>query len=203
MIYKARYIGIGALMALMLTLVFSTVVTVKANPSFFLVQNNGLTTTATTSLTYMTAGTATSTTRVIDAGAGGAQGADSGVLALQFTGSSTPTNAATATTTYNVTIEYARGGQGDCVANPTICSWYSDNTFASSTVSQVISSPVVRQIQLGTQTLAGVLLSSSTPTAVLVNVPMPTRYARAVISIQPGSTNGAVWAEFIDKRQNP
>lgn len=188
----------------MLFAFFGTFYIAHANPSFFL---RNQTANATTTLSYLTPGAATSTTPTFDLGAGGGQGGDSAILALALTGSTTPSNATFATTTYSVAIEYSQGGNGnDCVATPTSCDWYADGMFPATTTTSVgISGTKVHTITLGTETLNGIKLASTTPTKVLYEVPAPTRYVRAVISVVPGAnaTNGAVWAEFIAKRQNP
>lgn len=151
---------------------------VKANPSFFIRSGNGATSTP---LGFLSPGAATTTIPVFDLGVGGAQGADSAILALQFTGSTTPTTAAVATTTYNVALEYSQDN----------IDWYSSTGggFATTTT-------------LGTQTLNGTLIASTTPTKIFLVVITPTRYIRGLISIPNGSTRGSVWGEFIAKRQS-
>ena len=109
---------------------------------------------------------------------GNPYGVESAILALQFTGSTTPTNVSVATTTYNVNIEYSQ----DSV------DWYSESKVSTTTT-------------LGWETIGGVLIASTTPTKIFVDVPTPTRYTRAIITIPAGSTNGAVWAEFIARKE--
>lgn len=164
--------------------------TARANPSFFVRSQSA---TATSTVSYMTPGTATTTIPSFDLGVSGAQGADSAVLALQFTGSTTPNNSAVATTTYNVAIEYSQDN----------VDWYSDSysQFGTTTVAQNITTQTSRSISLGTQTIKGSLIASTTPTKVVINVPSPMRYVRAIISVAIGSTNGSVWGEFVAKRQ--
>lgn len=170
------YWGIGLLF---IALVVSIPV-VRANPLFFLIGQSANTSTATTTVSYMTPGTATTTIGSFDLGTGDSQfGADSAILALQLTGSTTPVaGSAVATTTYNVAIEQSQ----DAV------DWYYNGAISTTTT-------------LGWETVSGSLIASTTPTKITVSVPTATRYVRAVISIPAGSTNGAVWAQFIARRQ--
>lgn len=134
---------------------------------------------ATTSVKYMTPGAATTTTNVYDAYLDGTnEAANSAILLIQMTGSTTPFNASVATTTFNVALEYSQDN----------VDWYYNGVFATST-------------QLGWETSNGVLLSSTTPSKIFVNVPVPTRYLRAVISIPNGSTNGAVYAQLVPAKE--
>ena len=187
MTINLKYTAISALI-LAIVLMFG-VSFVKANPSFFIRQNNGTTTTATsTPLGFLTPGTATTTVYFDSLANGNPFGAESAILALQLTGSTTPNNVAVATTTYSVLLEYAQAGS-NCITAPTSCDWYSKHTVATTT-------------KLGWQTEKGVLVSSTTPTKIFMDVETPTRYTRAVISIPAGSTNGSFWAEFVAKKQN-
>lgn len=169
----------------------SGVLVVKANPSFFV--------RSTAATGYMTPGTAT-TTATFDTGVNAAGSVDSAFLALQLTGSTSPfatTNYAT--TTYNIAIEYSQ----DSV------DWYKDaHTIGTTTAAMNATQPVTRTISLGSTALdanvsGGVALSTTTPTKMIFEVPTPTRYVRAVITIPVSSTgtNGFVRAEFIGKRQ--
>lgn len=192
-------LGVG-----LLALVVSFGAVAKANPSLFLL---GQLSSSSSTVTYLTPGTASTTIGSLsssgtslgyfDLGAGGAQGADSAILALQFTGSSTPNNSAIATTTFNVSIEYSQDRSD----------WYGDSYdgFATSTVTQNRSANTVYKFTLGTQLLSGNVVASTTPTKFLINIPTPTRYVRAIVTIPTGtgSTNGAVWGQFIAKRQAP
>lgn len=149
---------------------------VKANPSFFVRSGNGTPSTATG---YLSPGVGTTTIPVFDLGGSGAQGVDSAILALQFTGSTTPNNVRVATTTYQIMLEYSQDNSD----------WYSNVSYATTTT-------------LGWQTILGSLVASTTPTKIYVTVPTPTRYVRGVVTIPTGSTNGSVWGEFIAKRQS-
>ena len=83
--------------ALVLTLVLFFGYQVKANPSYFTRYQMA---SATSTLTYMTAGTAT-TTLTFDTGVGAAGGADSAILNVQFTASST-------SSVLNINYEYSQ-----------------------------------------------------------------------------------------------
>lgn len=197
MTLKLRYTGIGAAICLVAVLVFASYNFAKANPSFFNRKGTNATL-ATSTQAFITPGAATSTL-TYDLGLGAAQGADSAILALAFTGSSTPSNSALATTTYNVSIEYSQDG----------IDWYGDGMFPSTTTPNVgVGAAKTHSITLGTQTTGGSLIGSTTPTRVLFEVPTPTRYVRAVFSIPlqlngTNNANGALYAEFVSKRQNP
>ncbi len=172
-----KYLSVAVVGGLIAIAAFGFFLTAHANPSFFI--RSG--TTATTSpIGFITPGLATTTIPSFDLGVGGAQGADSVILALQFTGSTTPNNAAIATTTFKVIVEQSQNN----------VDWYSDSSFATTTV-------------LGWETINGVLIASSSPTKFAIPVSAAMRYVRANVSIPLGSTNGSVWAEFIAKRQNP
>lgn len=177
---------------------FALFSTVKANPSFFVRQNNGTTTTASTTVTYMTAGTAT-TTKYFDAGVAGAQAVDNAVFLTQLTGSSTGA-------VLNVAFEYAMPTSGaDCIATPTACDWYADalfaNTNASSTQKYSINNANAFALTFASTTQGGAAGRGDGRILRAVTVPTPTRYVRAVMTLPSGSTNGAVWGEFTGKRQ--
>ncbi len=192
--------GLGVL-ALSAVIVFQPSL-VKANPFEFLLENNGTQSpTATTSVTYMTPGTAT-TTYTYDTYAGSSAdpyATNNLALELQLTGSSTPVATSNyATTTYSIAIEYSNDN----------LDWYSDNytPFATTTVNVNPTTPITRTITLGySQLTDGSLLATTTPTKRLINVQAPTRYVRAVISIPIGTnaTNGAVWGQFAGQKETP
>lgn len=169
---------------------------VHANPNFFVTMSAGnpsSTATATSTLKFLTAGTGT-TTLTFDAQTGTTQALDSAVLFLQFTGSSTPFTQQ-ATTTYNIALERSHDG----------IDYYQDTEFgniATTTFSYDISTSGLYKINLinATSTLNG-LVSTSTPVTRVIDVLTPTRFVRAVITIPQGSSNGAVWAQFVGKRQ--
>lgn len=174
-------------------LILSLGIAVKANPSFFLVQNNGITSTATTSVAYMTAGTAT-TTYYMDTGAGTAGSTDGAVFRTLLVGSSTASS-------INIAIEYANGG-GDCITTPTSCEWFSDTlNGATTTLSRNISTLNTYLLNYASTTVGGAAGTGNGRNTRIFRVETPVRYLRAVITMPIGSLNGAVWGEFIGKRQ--
>jgi len=156
---------------------------------------------ATTTLAYMTAGTAT-TTKYYDTGSGNNFAADSAVLALQLTGSSTATTA-------KVEFEFANTptSGANCRTSPDACDWFKDSTVGEfpgiSTTTQAanIATPNSFTLPFASTTVGGAVGNSARTTR-LLTVPTYTRYIRAVITLIPGSLNGAVWAEFVGKKQN-
>lgn len=172
------------------------VFTAHANPSFFYRSISA--SVATTTVTYMTPGTATST-EILDTGAGAAGSVDSGVLAVQFTGSSTLSY-------LNVAFEYTQGGNGlDCYNAPNSCDWYGSSLYAQST-STATGQAVAAQnfnLQFASSSVQGAVGGITGRNLRLIEVKTPTRYVRAVFTLPPGSLNGALWKEFITKRQNP
>lgn len=157
--------------------------------------------TATTSVVYMTPGTAT-TTYYYDAGQGNNFGADSAAFLVQLTGSSTPLSV------LNVTMEYANPGLNgaDCDVNPNACDWYRDTLypapFGTTTPTQTLSIPTSYNIAMASTTVGGAAGIAPRTTRIIA-VPMPTRYVRAVLTLAIGGANGAVWGEFTGKKQVP
>lgn len=179
-----------------------------SNPNFFLVQNNGIAVTATTTVAYMTPGAAT-TTYYMNTDLYASKGVNQLEFVLQVIGSSTPFASLTSTTTVNVAFEYAQSN-GDCITNPNACDWYSDTTgdIASTTYSGLsITAPKVHTLTLGTNTINGLPVATTSPTRRAIDVPMPTRYVRAVVTLPTFNgavlnTNGSVWGAFIAKKEN-
>lgn len=176
--------------------------TVKANPLFFppTVQSAS----ATTTLTYMTAGTAT-TTLVFDtynASSGVFTPTLSDALLIQFTGSSTGS-------LLKINLEYSHGYNGvECVSNPTGCDWYEDPAPSGSgyaTTTKPFDLGQVNQFSLAyassTPTLGGIGATSINPAKRILSVKSPTRYVRAIFTLPVGSTNGAIWAQFVPLKE--
>lgn len=157
-------------------------------------------TAATTSPVFMTAGTATST-YYYDAGVGNNFAADNASFLVQFTGSSTPLS------TLNIQFEYSQGAAGfNCAVTPGACDWYKDSLLVGgiSTTTQAAGLAVSNSylLPMASTTLNGVA-GNSARTNRIINVPMPTRYVRAVLTLPIGSQNGAAWGEFVGKKQTP
>lgn len=156
---------------------------VKANPSYFL-QSSG-TASATSTGTYMSAGNAT-TTETLDSFTGTFQGVDSAALLVQLTGSSTAS-------VINIAIERSQDGND----------WYADTyiTTASSSPNAItLNNLYSYSLTYASTTVGGAAGTTGNLTRV-INVPTPTRYTRAVITMPSGSTRGQVWQKFIGKRQ--
>lgn len=173
----------------------------KANPSYFA---DGVSTAAATStVTYMTPGTATTTTFVYDAYAdGNNEKADAATLGIQFTGSSTASS-------IKIDFEYAfNNSLANCQTTPTACDWYKDSLLGTNAVVGTTTNgtlgivPNSYQLSFSSSTINGAAGSSTIATR-LITLPTVARYIRAVISMPIGSLNGAVWATIRPSRQNP
>lgn len=196
---KLQHITFGAIVTLIAVALFASVLyTAKANPSFFLQQNNGTSTlVATTSPTFLPVGGGLATTTYyLDAGAGGSQGADTAALLVQLTGTTSPPSV-------NINFEYAVQQSIDCIANPNGCDWYADAyTRGATTTVTSTSLNQTSQYRLDfASTTVGGAAGTRTIMTRIVDVKTPTRYLRAVISSVVGGPAGAVWASFIAKRQ--
>lgn len=173
----AAYVGVTAF-AIMAVLGIGAITTkvANANPSF--TAPTAQTAAATSTLAYMTPGTAT-TTLVYDAYAsstasgGLALKADNVALGIQFTASSSSSVLATA-------IEYSEDG----------IDWYRDFVFG--TVGTATTSTVVALTSPVSLTMSGTSKS-------LVLIPTPTRYTRFTFSLT--GANGGVWAQAIPTKQ--
>lgn len=173
---------------------------VKANPLFFTENPSA---TATTSLTYLVTGTTgTTTSKVLDSFKSGVNtGTKDAVLLFQFAASST-------NTIYQWRYEYSQGGNGvDCVVTPKQCDWYPlTETILTSTATttpiQLPSGPYEYAWKFASSSQGALALDGTEGTSTLaVLVPTPTRYVRAVVFLQKGSANGAVWSDWIGKKE--
>src|SRR3990167_829211 len=124
-----HYTKYGIITALILAIVLMFGVSfVQANPSFFIRQNNGTGTTATSTPNgYLSAGLATTTIYFDSQANGNPFGADSATLMWQMIASST-------NSTQDLYVEYAHAGS-DCIATPTSCDWYSEAVSGLATTS--------------------------------------------------------------------
>ena len=178
---------LAALLAAIL-LVWATAA--RANPSYFYGSNG----TATTTVTYMTPGTAT-TTDVLKVQAVGTSAADNAALLVQFTGSST-------LSTLNIALEYSNDTVNDCAATPTACDWYGDATMFGATTTQAVSlNPLHSYTLQFASTTVGGAAGTATRTTRVLRLETPTMWVRAVATVPIGSTNGAVWLRFIGRKQ--
>lgn len=152
---------------------------------------------ATTTLVYMTPGTAT-TTIAYDSFNGDSNGSDSAVLLTQFTASST-------SSILGIRLEYSQGVTGvDCVASPTVCDWYADNLNALATTSStntITTSGTFSWTFASTSQAAAAVSATNNIGLKATIIPVPTRYVRAIYTIT--GANGAVWKSIVAKKQQP
>lgn len=192
---KVFTIALG-IVAVVLMLLSTLVARTHANPSAFSRQNNGITTTATTTqLGYMSVGAATTTAYFDSQANGNPYSADSAVLLWQLTASST-------NSTQDVYLEYAQGGS-DCISIPTSCDW-----FAYATSTSLSSTHYFARWQFAS-TSQGQANPLSTNNRAMreIAIPTPTRYVRAVFVVPHQlfasglASSSAVWAEIVAKKQ--
>lgn len=155
--------------------------------------------TATTTVSYMTPGTAT-TTYYFDSysGNGTGYGMDSANLLVQLT--------ASGTSQIRWGYEYSMGVAGvDCTTNPGACDWYKDDmqlpVTATSTQQYNLSAPIEYTWTFAT-TSQGYANAAPNRALKVMTVPTPTRYVRVIFSIPAGSVNAGVWAAFIPQKQS-
>lgn len=174
-------IGIGILASALVSIPFIA----GASTLYFPITSQ--TAVATSTLSYMTAGTGT-TTPVYDAYSSGTQKKiDLASLFVQATASSTNTK-------YSIAFEYSQNG----------VDWYQDGSsnFQLSTTTGATNVSTANSVyfNFASSTLGGVV-SATAPENKIINVSTPVRFVRAVISLPSGSTNGAVWAQFVPAQQ--
>lgn len=173
-----------------------------ANPS--LNSSGAALATATSSPVFMTPGTATSTV-VYDAyevnGTNQTNGsntnlADSATFLLQLTASST-------NTIVNVNFEYADSSSVDCKAQQNNCDWYQDGISigATSTVTNLSLANTFQWKYASTTPGLGAHVASNNRGGRVIQVKTPTRYVRAIITLNLAGTNGAVWGKFVPKKE--
>lgn len=158
-----------------------------ANPVFF--AQTAQLATATTSVTYMSAGNATTTLQYDSYTAGNPTAAQNATLFVQFAGSSTAS-------TLKINLEYSQDG----------IDWYQDggtfssSEYASSTKSFDVSTVNQYTFQFASSTV-GLVTTPTATSSRAINVPTPTRFLRAIFSIPVGSSAGAVWPQIIPAKQ--
>lgn len=204
---KATYITLAiAVAALALITIVSGTRNVYANPSQFYVAKSAAATTTLSS--YMTPGNAT-TTAAFDTQGDGGLPTDSAYLATQFVASSTLTY-------FRWRYEYAdnttlNGAVVDCTSTPTQCDWYAGaqvNTYtttatATTTPYGVTATPLETFFNFAsTSQGAAQVLSTNNRSLFVYSVETPMRYVRVVFYLPTGSANGAVWTEWVGKKQS-
>ena len=149
-----------------------------ANPFYFSLSTG--TSAATTTLNYMTVGTATTTEtwKTIDASN---QALNSAVLLMAIKASTTCPNGCIGfgTTTLSVRIEESMNGIDWAVATT--------STLSTNIIEQVAS---------------GVVGSTSVVMRKITGIPTALQYIRAIVGVQPGSPNNAgIWMQFVGQRE--
>lgn len=161
---------------------YASINVVKANPTFAPVTVQ--TATATSTITYMSPGVATTTLTLDTYSSGNPRLAYNATLLIQFVGTSTAS-------ILNTNIQYSQDG----------IDWYQDggsltNNFATTTkpfdIGQVNT---FNYTFSSTSPSLGAAISATSTRAVRVNT--PTRYVRALFTMPIGSANGAIWAQFV------
>lgn len=147
---------------------------------------------ATSTLAYLTAGNAT-TTLYLDSG-DGSYALNSSVLLIQL-------NATGTNSILGWKYEYSQGASGvDCTITPGRCDWYGDQVSLQATTSVQFENQIVNTWKFASSTLGASIAPLSTSTKI-VNVPTPTRYTRTVFFAPLGSSNLAIWAEYVSKKE--
>lgn len=153
------------------------------------------TATATTTVTYMTPGTAT-TTLSYDSQTDGSSPDNSAILFVQYT-------ASTSLNILRARVEHS---------NDSI-DWYPENAIAlngtgltnNATSTQLVGDASTYKWQTATTTaITDGLAGSGTASRVHLSLPIytPTRYTRVVFWNRAGEGNGALWAEITSKKEN-
>ncbi len=182
-----KKIIIIAFVALSLTILAFNSAEVGANPSQILENKSAA---ATTTITYMTPGAAT-TTNAFDTQGDGGFPAESGQLALQVTATST----GVITPTVVVRFEDSQDG----------IDWYPRAIRTVTATTSLMTSDPFNEISLkiATSTTAGFGGSGTAQRYHFVIDAQPTmRYVRAVIRIPIGGGNVGMWSNIIAKKQN-
>lgn len=185
---------------IVLSVLVSGAVIVKANSSFFL--GVAASSSSTTTPTFIQPGLAT-TTYAFDAYATSQpRPADKAALLVQYMATS-------AAPVVNINIEYAQDNPTgvSCITFPTACDWYQstptvENGYAtSSTAFDITQVPFFRwTFASSTAGLVGVAQTAATTTRIL-SIQTPARYVRAIFTVPIGAGYGAVWAQWLPQRQ--
>lgn len=176
--------------------IFAFVSYVHANPSFFTTNTStsctSLSSSATTSPIYQTAGTAT-TTVCLNASLGTASAYDNGSLVLYR-------NASAATSQTKIQFEYSM----NCLSgNP---DWFADRVSlsgfgATTTPAIIFSGNNSYTWQAASSTLGGSGVSTQGLDTIAIPVSVPTACVRAVITVPVGAASSSIWAQIVGKRQ--
>ena len=201
MTLKVRYISLGLVLAAIIAIAFGVFYTVRANPSFFIEGN--ATAVATSTLTFITPGLATTTLTQQAYVAGNPTGINAATLLVQLTGSST-------LSIINIAFEYADATSGtNCQTTPASCDWYRDSLIGSETGIISTSTNTINASQTNSYSLTFASTSpggaggANSRTTRILNVQTPSQYVRAIITVPIGALNSAVWAKWLPVKQNP
>lgn len=171
---------------------------VKAMPSFFVKSDTAY---ASTTVTYLSPGNATSTV-YFDTGRGTTEAMDTAVLFTQFTASST-------NSILNISLEYADVTAGvNCQDTPTACDWYGNTLLyerglGTTTIPASLNTSYFYQWKYASTTQGGGgVVAANNRDLRVINIPTPTRYVRAIYTLNIGGTNGAVSGYFVGQREN-
>ena len=157
-----------------------------SSPTFanrFLFVTADATNAATTTLSFMTPGTAT-TTYNFDTNKDGDMGLDSAILNFQFSGSSTASQIRWRITTSSDGVDYYQ---------------YLEDVSANATSSNMASQEYA--LSFASTTELSAKLGNSTRMHRAMEIPTNDRYLRVEFYLPAGSLNGAVWAQIKGKRQ--
>lgn len=188
---------ITGISALALFLAFTPVA--SANSSYF--SPSASTAAATSTVTYMTPGNATTTVTYDSYNLNGTNqsgtvnsfAADHALALVQFAASSTTSNLL-------INEEYS----------PDNVDWYQGSQTLidknATTTTTVSLSPVPQYSYLfasSTPGLGAITAANSATSTLAISIPTPTRYIRLVFSLKLGGGNGALWATVLPKKQTP
>ena len=171
---------------------------VMANPQFF--QTESGTAAATSTVSYMTPGTAT-TTLVIDS--------------FKLVQSSTETPNPTAYNALSLAIQFEATSTSSSLAryyeySSDNIDWYPENEVTTINATTTIEIQHRKLYQFSFPATSTPLSNAELPVTngkarvhKIVDVPILARYVRVNFYIPVGSTNGAVWAEFMPRKERP
>lgn len=185
----------GTVIAIFFTALFIQSNLTNASPEFFLLPNAE---TATTTVNYMTPGTATTTIYFNSYASGNTTGAKSATLNIQYTATNTASM-------LKWRYEFARNTSGvDCTVRPTACDWYSETVDLGGTASTTIEVRNFKEYSWlfasSSQGAAGVATNNNRALKT-ISVPTPMQYVRAIFYVPTGVSNGGVWASFVAKKE--
>lgn len=161
---------------------------VHANPEGFMRKQPA---TATSSPAYLAPGTAT-TTYAFDTSVGNAFAPSAtAALLIQFTGSSTAAN---------LRWHYEYSQDTVCGTTGSNADWYAgDNALVGDRTATTSPATYTSGIFESSWFFASTTMGPTSKK--LVMVPTPTRCVRVLFSLPAGSANGAVWAEWVAKKE--